>query len=198
MNLKTVIFMGRSGSGKGTQAKLLVDELVKKGAKHKDIMDVGTGELFRDFAKNVGDTQDKVRKAMNAGERLPEFLAVSLWGNFLIKEYRPDVHLFLDGTPRSRAEARILENALRFYGRTPIDILNIKVSNEWSINHLMSRGRTDDTSVDVIKQRLAFYEDDVVDAIDYFRGSPHVRFHEIGGERTIDEVHHDVVNSVFG
>jgi len=190
--------MGRSGSGKGTQAKLLVDELVKAGANPADIMDVATGDLFRAFAKDGGYSQDKVRMAINAGQRLPDFLAVSLWGNFLLKQYRPSVHLFLDGTPRSHAEARMLENALRFYERNPIDILHIKVSNEWSINHLMTRGRSDDTSADVIKQRLAFYEDDVLEAIDYYRGSPHVRFHEIGGERTIEEVHADVSKAIIG
>lgn len=190
--------MGRSGSGKGTQAKLLVNELVKAGVNEGDIMNVSSGDLFRAFAKEGGYTQDKVRAVMNAGQRIPDFLAVRLWGNWLVQSYRPSLHLFLDGTPRSHAEARMLENALRFYERNPIDILHLKVSNEWSINHLAARKRADDTSLDVIKQRLAFYEDDVVEAIDYYRGSPHVRFHEISGERSIEEVHTDIVKAIIG
>ncbi|MFA6006737.1 MAG: nucleoside monophosphate kinase [Candidatus Paceibacterota bacterium] len=198
MQLKTVIFMGRSGSGKGTQAKLLVDELVLKGVNVNDIMNVSSGELFRAFAKDGGYTQDKIRAVMAAGNRVPDFLAVRLWGNWLVQTYRPSLNIILDGTPRSHAEARMLENALVFYERNPIEIVNIKVSNEWSIERLSARKRLDDSSLDTIKHRLAFYEDDVLEAIDYYRGSPKVRFSEINGEQTIEEVHKDVSKAVFG
>ncbi len=196
MALTTAIFIGRSGCGKGTQAKLLADVLVKNGTNAADILKVSSGDLFRAFAKEGGYTQDKVRTVMNVGGRVPDFLAVRLWGNFLAQSYRPSLNLILDGMPRSHAEARMLENALRFYERNPIDVVLLKVSNEWSIARLEGRQRSDDVSLETIKKRLAFYEDDVIEAIDYYRGSPHVRFHEVNGEQTIEEVHREVKASM--
>ncbi len=196
MPLTTAIFIGRSGCGKGTQAKLVADVLTAGGVNPADIANVSSGDLFRAFAKEGGYTQDRVKSAMNAGLRQPDFLAVRLWGNYLVEHYRPSLHLLLDGMPRSHAEARLLETALRFYERNPIDVVHLKVSNEWSINHLKNRQRQDDSSLDIIKQRLAFYEDDVLDAIDYYRGSPHVRFSEVNGEQTIEQVHAEVKTSM--
>lgn len=196
MALTTAIFIGRSGCGKGTQAKLLADLLVAKGVNAADIMNVSSGDLFRAFAKEGGYTQDAIRACMAAGKRNPDFLAVRLWGNFFVQYYRPSLNLILDGMPRSHAEARMLETALKFYERNPIDVVLLKVSNQWSIDRLEGRHRSDDSSLDVIKQRLAFYEDDVLEAIDYYRGSPHVRFHEVNGEQTIEEVHKAVKASM--
>jgi adenylate kinase len=196
MPLTTAIFIGRSGCGKGTQAKLVSDQLVANGINAVDIMNVSSGDLFRAFIKEGGYTQDKAKFIIDAGERQPDFLAVRLWGGYFIDHYRPGLHLLLDGMPRSHAEARMLETALRFYERNPIDVVHLKVSNEWSINRLKDRKRSDDVSVDSIKHRLAFYEDDVLLAIDYYRGSPYVRFHEVNGEQSIENVHKEVKASL--
>ncbi|PIR46825.1 MAG: hypothetical protein COV07_02480 [Candidatus Vogelbacteria bacterium CG10_big_fil_rev_8_21_14_0_10_45_14] len=196
MILTTAIFIGRSGCGKGTQAQLLTELLTNRGVRAEDVMNVSSGDLFRQFAGEGGHTQDRVRDIMNSGKRLPDFLAVRLWANLFVAKYKPTQHLVIDGMPRSHAQARMIESALQFYERDPVDIVHLKVTNEWSIERLAGRKRVDDLGMDKIKQRLAFFEDDVLEAIDYFRGSPHVRFHEVNGEQSIDAVHKDVAQSM--
>ena len=50
MELLTLIFIGRSGCGKGTQAELL-QEYIKKLDQQRLIFYIETGERFRQFIK---------------------------------------------------------------------------------------------------------------------------------------------------
>lgn len=196
MQLKTVIFMGRSGSGKGTQVKLLASEMMKRGVKTEDILNLSSGDLFRAFGTGTGFTQEKVLREVAAGHRLPDFIAVELWAQFFVSTYRTGTHLFLDGFPRSYGQALLFEDTLNFYERDPIDVLHLEVSEAWCVEHLMARKRADDTP-ESIKERLAFYENDVRAALDYYRNSPKMRFHEINGERTVEEIHADIVKALL-
>ena len=50
MTPKTYIMIGRSGSGKGTQTKLL-KEYIKKQDPETEILHVESGDEFRDFLR---------------------------------------------------------------------------------------------------------------------------------------------------
>jgi len=196
MDLKTVIFMGRSGSGKGTQVELLRKKMISAGANESDFLDVRTGDLFRAFIKEEGHTQELVKQTLDKGARQPEFLAVTLWGDLFVKKYRPGLHLFLDGTPRIESEAKMLENALVFYKRAPIDVVDIEVSDKWATERLLGRNRSDDNALAIAK-RMEFYRTDVTTAISYLKSSPHVRYHVVNGERAIEEVHKDIADAIL-
>jgi len=184
--------MGRSGCGKGTQAKLLDEEITSRGISNSDILHIVTGDLFRKFTQSDGPTHARLNEVMSKGEKPPEFLSVAMWGELLMRDYRPNMHLFIDGTPRSVPEAYTLENALLFYKRTPIDVINIEVSDEWATERLLGRGRHDDKATDSIKGRLNFYRTDVAPALEYFRTSTHITVFDINGEQSIEKVHADI------
>lgn len=199
--LHTVIFIGRSGCGKGTQADLLKDRInrldsdVSAGAQKRQILYVETGEHFRKFIRGKSLSSELSKKAYERDDRQPDFLACWMWSNVLLEELEDDMHLIFDGAPRARPEAELLTTALGFYKREHPTVIHLNVSRSWSEKHLLSRGRTDDVNIVKIDKRLDWFDKDVMPAVEYFKTNPYYRFMEINGEQSIEKVHSDIVAS---
>lgn len=194
MDQKSFIFIGRSGCGKGTQVKLLMDYLKEKDPE-KDILYIYTGAEFREFIKGDSDTQKLAMDILEKGGLQPEFLSVYMWTNILVKSYTKKEHLIFDGTPRKRHEAGVLDSIFGFYGLSTPFVINLDVSEEWAIERLTERGRKDDNKDD-ITQRLSWYTTDVVPAINFYIDNPAYKFIKIDGERSIEDVHKDLVKAI--
>lgn len=188
------IFIGRSGCGKGTQAKLLIDYL-KQEDPGRNILYLYAGDAFRRLAEGATLTGRKVKEVTEAGGRAPDFLAIWTWSLKLIESWQGGEHLVFDGSPRSLNEAAALDTALKFYGYDETWVIFLDVSNEWSIARLTARGRVDDELQD-IKNRLAWFEKDVQPAVKFYETAPGYRFLRINGEQTIEKVHADIVAAV--
>jgi len=191
MSLKTFIFIGRSGCGKGTQAALL-ETYVKSRDIKTHIVHLETGVLFREFFKCSSYSHKLAHDLYTAGGLQPEFLTVHLWSNFFVKYMKDNVHLIIDGTPRKLHEAHILDTALKFYARPKPYVVYINVSREWSEKRLEARHREDDTKRD-IKSRLDWFDTDVVPALDFYRNSDDYEFIDINGEQDIENVHEEIL-----
>lgn len=195
MNLQTVIFIGRSGAGKGMQSGML-QEFLKKENPETPILYIETGDHFRRHIKDSGYTWDLARKVNESGSKQPSFLAVWIWSHLFIEKIRGGEHLVFDGTPRSLDEARLLSTALPFYERKEPVVVFLNVSRKWAEERLRGRGRPDDLNPEVINRRLSWYEEDVVPAVDYYRTNPAYRFVEINGEQTPAAVFGDIVKQL--
>lgn len=191
--LHTVIFIGRSGSGKGTQVDLLKNRIKRMDAESKHILCVETGDSFRKFVRGESYTSKLSKGAMERDDRQPDFLACWMWGEILINELDEDMHLIFDGAPRARPEAEILTTALKFYGREKPTVIYLDVSREWSEKHLLKRGRSDDLNISKIDKRLDWFDTDVLPAVEYFKKDPYYHFVEVNGEQSIEKVHSDIV-----
>jgi adenylate kinase family enzyme len=84
---------------------------------------------------------------------------------------------------------------LFFYKIEKPTVIYIKTSDEWCFARLKARGRGDDSD-EYIKSRLSWFEWNVVPAISYFYDNKDYNFFEIDGERTIEEVHADLISKV--
>lgn len=193
MSLHTVIFIGRSGCGKGTQAALLRDRIHRLDEEKKPILYVETGERFRNFIRGTGYSSELSRAIYERDERQPDFLAGWMWANVFIEELHPGMHVVVDGAPRAHSEAEFLTTALKFYKREKPVVIHLNVSRKWSEERLLARGRGDDRTLAKIEKRLDWFDEDVVPAVEYLRGDPFYRFLEIDGEQSIEEVHRDIV-----
>lgn len=183
---KTFIFIGRSGCGKGTQAKLLMDEL-KKVDPTREVLYLQNGAEFRKFVTGSSHTQKLSKAIQDVGGLQPEFLAVYMWSNFLVQNFKGAEHVVMDGMPRKFHEAGVLESIWDFYKLPRPTVVHLAVSKEWSVDRLLARGRGDDTREE-IAERLAWYETDVVPTIEYYRKTPGYQFLEINGEQSIEKV----------
>src|SRR6185369_14989513 len=152
MNHKTFILMGRSGCGKGTQSKFLIDFLKRTDPNTKTLYIYG-GDEFREFIKGPSETQKISKRIYDAGELQPEFLAVYTWANVLVNKFSNEENIVFDGMPRKYHEAGVLHSILDFYKLDKPYVINIDISEEESIERLKKRGRFDD-NIDDIKVRM--------------------------------------------
>jgi len=195
MNLKTFIFIGRSGCGKGTQVKFLMEHIEAKKEK-EEIFYLQTGQYFRDFVKKEGYVNNLAKKIMDEGGRQPDFLAVWIWSNAFLENIKNKEHLIIDGTPRSLNEARTLDTAIKFFKREKPFVVYIDVTREWSEERLLARGRADDLEIEDIRKRLDWFEDDVLPAVSFFRDNPDYNFIYVNGEQTIEEVGKEMMEKI--
>jgi adenylate kinase family enzyme len=194
MSLQTVIFYGKSGSGKGTQAKLLKEFLEKRDNEHR-VLYIETGAAFRDFAKKDNFTAQLVKKSLDSGSLLPEFLPVWIWTQFFVDNVRENEHILLDGLARRPDEVPILAKALEFYERAQPQIIFLQLTDEEATERLLGRGRSDDDMAE-IKKRLTWFNENVIPAVHAWRNFPEVVVHEISSTPPIEEVHQSVLKTL--
>ena len=193
---QTFVFMGRSGCGKGTQAKLLMEHLAKESPENA-IYYLETGQRFRDFLNAPYHASALAKRTLNLGERQPDFLAIYMWAHLLVENMKGDEHLVLDGAPRSVLEAQALGTALSFFNRADARIIHINISRQEAQARLRARGRGDDAEAG-IQKRLDWFDRDVMPAIEYYRSHPEYHFYEVNGEQSIEAVQAELLQAVYG
>ena len=188
------IFIGMSGCGKGTQAELLIDLLKKKDPSH-EVLYVQTGQGFRDFIKGDSFTQKRTKEVINAGDLMPEFMAIHVWSDKLVENYKEGDHVILDGTPRKFHEAEVLDSVFSFYGLTKPTVIYLDIGHDEAVKRLLKRKRADDTPAS-IEERIGWYEKEVVEAIKFFENNPNYLFLKINGERPVEAIFNEIVKKV--
>lgn len=204
-----LILFGPPGSGKGTQAKLLVKTL--------GIPQISTGDMLRDHVRKGLAVGTKVEAKMKAGILVRDEVV-----NRLVEERleQPDAArgFILDGYPRTRAQAETLCGMLAAKGRDAV-VIHLVVDYNVIIARLTGRRQCpvcgtlynevskppkvpgvcdlegaalivrDDDREEVIRQRLEAYESQTRPLIEYFREK---------GKRLYDvDASHDSPEAVF-
>lgn len=100
---KGIILIGAPGSGKGTQAKKLKQQL---GYAH-----ISTGDLLRAAVKEGAALGQKAKGFMDAGQLVPDDLVIALLKEALAKPEAGKGFL-LDGFPRTMPQADALDAAV--------------------------------------------------------------------------------------
>ena len=188
MNKYAFIFVGRSGCGKGTQAKLLIDAVKSKKDEH--VYYVSTGDEFRKVLDQGTYTSTMLKNIVGKGGFAPSFAAVLMWATAMSRDLKENDHVLIDGTPRSLSEAGVLDTVFPFFDMKPV-VIYVNVSREWASDRLRNRGRHDDTE-EGITSRQNLFETDIMPILDMYkkRGAPQI--FEINGERHIEDVHTDI------
>lgn len=191
----TILFIGRSGCGKGTQIKLLREYLKKNDSG--PILYVYAGKKMRELIENKKTlTAELTKEIMLLGGKQPNFLAIWAWSEELVGKMERDTHLIIDGSPRSELEAKILDEALEFYKRHAVFPVLLDVGYEWSLERLKARGRSDDTE-EAIKNRMKYFGKYVQPAIDYYENESKNKLVRVNGEQSIEDVHKEVLKKIF-
>ncbi len=192
MTPKTVIFIGPQGSGKGTQIERL-DQVLKEKDPTRRVVDIQTGRRFRAMAASgEGYTEKHIQETLNTGILQPLFLSTVLWGDAMRTHLDEECHLLIDGFPRIIDEAKVLESALHFYKRKPVDIIYLDTPEEVVRARMTSRARPDDTE-ESIEERLRWYREETLPVVEYYRARPDTHVHDIDGTASIDGVHHAIL-----
>ncbi len=192
MNSKAFIYFGRSGRGKGTQVKLLLDFLK---SQNREVVLIETGSTFRELANGESYAGKLIGDILKTGRLIPIFLPIWIWTENLVKKYTGTQDLIFDGICRRYEESVSIDSAFDFYNIEKPNIILMNVSKEWSFTRMMERKRADDTP-EKIQNRLDWFEKDVMPAIDFFKNKDRYNFIEINGEQTVEEVHKEIMSKL--
>jgi len=194
MKPQVFFFTGRSGCGKGTQVKLLIDSL-KLADPSRKILYIQTGAELRRFMEGPSLTQKLTKDILDKGGLPPEFVAIYQWIKIIVEQYSGEEHLIFDGTPRRLHEARMFGSMVEFYNLGKPWVFNIEIDNEEAVKRLLGRKRFDDTEED-IRARLSWYETEVVPVVEYFRTGENYHFANIDGMRSVEEIHKEIAEKL--
>ncbi len=186
---RAFIFIGNSGCGKGTQAKMLQE---KMESMDMEILKLELGGEFRDFWSKTGYTHKRSADLIDHGQLQPEFLATHIWAGMFIEYFNETKHLIADGVPRRVREAQVLDGALKFYGIERPVIFYLTISREVARERMLSRAREDD-QMSLIEERLNWFEQDVLKTIKFLQEDEYYEFHEIDAQQSVEEIHHEIM-----
>ena len=194
-NKKVFIFIGRSGCGKGTQAKLFMEKF-KEGSPSESFYYLESGKRFRDYIEENTYSSELSKKIMEDGRLQPEFLAVWVWSNLLVENLKKGENLVLDGTPRKLREAHVLETAFDFYGFKDIYVIHVDITREETKRRLALRRRFDDKDPKDVERRLDWFDAEVAPIIDFYANSPLYKYIHVSGHQEIEETHKEIMEKL--
>lgn len=186
-NSQTLVFLGRSGSGKGTQV-----ELIKKMLE--PYLYIYTGDLFRALAKTDSFAGKKIKSVVDSGGLPEEWLASFLWQRELIEKFKGEENLIFDGTPRRLEEAENLDKVLEWLERKEgLRAVLVNITEEEAMTRLLKRARVDDSD-ESIKSRLGWFKTSTEPVVDYYEKSG--RLIRIDGMGSIEEIHQRIIKAI--
>ncbi|MFH0822000.1 MAG: adenylate kinase [Pseudomonadota bacterium] len=125
-----IILLGGPGSGKGTQAKQLVEKY--------NVPQISTGDIFRAAVKEGTPMGLKAKSFMDKGELVPDDVVVGVVEERLAK---PDLDAgyMLDGFPRTLPQAEALDKLLDAQGKGIDHAVLVDVPDEELMKRLTGR-----------------------------------------------------------
>ena len=200
-----IILLGAPGSGKGTQASLIVEKY--------NLPHLSTGDIFRENIKNQTPLGVKVKEIMDSGNLCPDDLTIEVVKERLSKEDCNGGYM-LDGFPRNLTQAKALDEIL-----APDVVINIDVDIKKIEHRIVGRrscpkckgsfhidyiGNTDvcpdcgakliirkDDNAETVKERLKVYQAQTAPLIDYY--SAQNKLCSVNGNQNIDDVFGEIV-----
>jgi adenylate kinase len=125
-----IVLVGPPGSGKGTQAAILAEQL--------GIPAVSTGELFRAHAGSRTELGRQAAAFAAAGDLVPDDITVTMVAERLGRPDCRDGYL-LDGFPRTIGQAEHLRDDLAARGTGLDAVLELVVDDEELIRRMSTR-----------------------------------------------------------
>lgn len=162
-----LIFVSPPGSGKGTQAELLVANF--------GLLHISTGDVLRkeiDAETNLGK---EVKELMADGKLVPDNIVIDVIRHFMQANGNYEKMLF-DGFPRTVEQAAALQDLLKSKNMEKLDgVIYLNVPDDELIRRLIERGgktgRPDDQDPDIIATRLKEYRTKTEPLLEYYQNN---------------------------
>lgn len=177
---QSIVLMGKTGCGKGTQAALLSEALGYRV--------FSTGEEVRRIGREDTPFGRRI-SAIQVTGWVPEWLASYLMTKAMIESV--DEGLVFESVARKPAEAKKLHEIHTMLERNYL-VVQLEVSDKVAIERMMKRGRGDYDQADNMKSRLAAYEAETLESLNFFEGEGKLR--KVNADQTPEQVFKDIIN----
>ncbi len=177
-----IVLFGPPGSGKGTQAQNLIEKF--------NLKQISTGDLFRFNMKNDTELGKLAKSYIDKGELVPDQVTIDM----LIDELRKPTDaagFIFDGYPRTAVQTEALEKIVQDELNDHIDVcLSLIVEDKILVERLLKRGetsgRTDDSNVEIIENRIKEYYTKTAEVAELYKQQG--KYVEINGVGEISEI----------
>lgn len=196
-----LILLGAPGSGKGTLAKKIVEEF--------GIIQISTGDIFRENIKNKTDIGLLAKSYIDKGQLVPDEVVIKLVEERL-KQKDCSNGFILDGFPRTIAQGKSLEKIAKIDGviliDLPFNIIEDRIvtrrvcsscgeiynTTSYEKNACKKCGaplyQRDDDKLETVRNRLEVYDREVTPLINFYSG----KLFKLDGVGSPDEVYERV------
>ena len=184
-SLEVLIFLGPPGSGKGTQAQILTDNL--------NLIHLSVGDLLRENILNNTELGKLASNYVKSGELVPDELIIDLMDSYItnIKNKTDNSGIILDGFPRTINQAIALENKIKQLNVSIKAVINLDIPDQKILNRLAARGREDDKP-ELIKNRLKVYRNQTEPLLEFY--SERSLLETINGDQSETDVSSAIIN----
>lgn len=183
--IRTFMFMGRPGCGKGTQTDLLLE-------KYPDFEMFSMGAQFRAISNEDSFLGRKIKSIIDAGMLSPHWFASYLFKHKIL-HLAPEAGVIFEGVARKEAESRDFHETMEWLER-PYRVIHLDVPQEVIRERLEERGKTSgriDDHKKSIDTRLEEYEKHTALSLAYLRDEGMVV--DIDGTKSPAEIHQSIL-----
>ena len=176
-----IVLFGAPGAGKGTQAAMLASRL--------SLIHLSTGDILRREISAGSRLGKMAQEYTDKGEFVPDNVVIDIIRSQI--EQNTDAKGFIfDGFPRTIEQAEALDRMMDNCALKISALLALEVETEELVKRLQIRGktsgRTDDCSLDVIRNRIDVYNRKTKPLIDYY--SAQNKYRPINGMGDVAEI----------
>ena len=124
-----IILLGPPGAGKGTQARILVEE--------RGMTQLSTGDMLREAKDSGTEMGKRVAEVMARGELVTDEIVIGLIREKL--EAAPDAGYIFDGFPRTLKQADALADLLSEQGQVLDRVVELRVDDTALVSRITAR-----------------------------------------------------------
>jgi adenylate kinase len=210
-----LILIGPPGSGKGTQAKLLIDRL--------KLTHISTGNILRDAVAKGTPTGKLAEPLMKAGKLVPDEVVNQVVADLFSGANRPENFVF-DGYPRTLPQAKALDAVLTKENLQVNAVVVLELDDEEVVRRITGRrvcpkdqtpyhiqskqpktpGKCDvcgteliqraDDKEETVRERLRVYRAQTAELIPYYGAKGLLR--EVPGHGDIEAIYSAIVKAI--
>jgi adenylate kinase len=186
---KIICLYGQPGSGKTTQADLLVTEF--------GFTKFGMGERLRAEVESKSSLGLKIKPYLDKGILIPDESMTKIISD--AEKMSGEKGIIFDGFPRMVSQAKMLDEIMHSLDLEITAFIYLRLSPDDALARIKTRAkldtsRSDDINEEAIKNRFLVFEEESISLLDFYQKRGLLI--EIDGGKTIEEINKEIIKTL--
>jgi adenylate kinase len=184
-----LILFGPPGSGKGTQSERLIERY--------NLVHLSTGDILRSEINGNSVLGLEAKEFIDKGELVPDNIGIEMIDSIIDNNIYSKGFIF-DGFPRTTIQAIALDKLMNGKDLSIDMLFALDVEHKILIERILGRsrksGRSDDSDVSIIENRIKVYHEQTSPLVNYY--DKQGKYQLIVGEGSIEEIFSKICNII--